>query len=242
MKKPFYFLIIFSIISCSENKKEKTILTENTNTENTELSIETSQISEIDSSGILMMPLSIASTTEDSKFSGSLESRKGNLLWNIVFYNTKTSEKYLLSSNKILISNYDSEYGYSSDPNPETSINRNSSKKYIFYRIRNTDSNKNGILDSEDPEYLFFTERNGKNLKQISKPLTHLTNWTFVESSKKVIFNAIEDKNKDGKWDEKDEIVTYEYQLTSERMSVEIYPQNFKNLLKENFKKNWKKQ
>ncbi len=240
-----YAILVSSLVlfySCSESKETDSQQVIPTVTDEQKVSIEFPQMSEIDSSGVIMMPLRIGNTINNSKISGSFDSKKEDYFWNIVFVDTNTNDKYPLSTDKLLISNYDSDYGSSYSASNESSVKVDTStKKYLFYRIRSFDANKNGNLDLSDPEYLFISDRNGKNLKQISVPNTHLSDWIYVGKTNKVYFTALADTNNDKAFDENDELVNYEYDLQTHQKSEPFFNSNFKNSLKENFKKHWLK-
>lgn len=227
------------LFSCNKESKDsiEDAVTE-TKKNKSQLKIETPDLSEIDSSGILLMPLKIGETIDQS-FGSSYESRQEEYNWNIIFYNSKTAEKHLLSEDKMLISNYTNDYGTSSSESNNT-IDASSSKKYLFYNIRTFDGNNNGKLDLSDPEYLYISDRNGFNLQQLSPKNTHLVNWNYIKSSNKVIINVQNDANADKVWSDKDQLVTYEYDLDT-NISKMVFDDKFKESLKENFKKNWLK-
>ena len=238
-------LIIFVLIilgACSQKKDiVSTSKQEESIKDKAQLKIETPNIYEIDSTGILMMPLTIGTTTDDSSFSGSFESRKENFYWNIIFYDSKTSEKHLITNSKVLISNYTDNYGFSSSGANQNSIDMSSSKKYLFYSIRNFDANKNGKIDLSDPEYLFVSDRKGFNLKQLSPEKTHLVNWDYIASSNKIMMNVLNDDNGDKNWDEKDPLITYVYDMNSNLPAKLIFDDRYKDSLKKNFTHNWLK-
>lgn len=227
------------LLSCNNEGKNNIDLTvQEAKKNNVPLKIETPDLFEIDSSGILIMPLKIGETIDES-FGSSYDSRKDDYYWNIVFYNSKTSEKHLLSDDKMLISNYTNDYGSSSTGSQKT-IDVSSSKKHLFYDIRIFDGNKNGKLDLSDPEYLFISTREGFNLRQLSPKNMHLMNWNYIESSNKIMMNVQEDSNGDKIWNEKDQLITYEYDLNT-NTSTMVFDSKFKEDLKNNFRKNWLK-
>lgn len=235
----FCFLMITFLFSCKNESKDKIDFTvKETKKNKSQLKIETPQLFEIDSSGVLLMPLKIGETIDES-FGSSYDSRKEDYYWNIIFYNSNTSAKHLLSESKMLISNYTNDYGSSSGGSNNT-IAINSSKKHLFYNIRVFDGNSNGKLDLSDPEYLFISTRTGLNLQQLSPKNTHLVSWNYIESSNKVLMNVQNDANADKIWDDKDQLITYEYDLNT-NISKLVFDDKYKENLKENFTKNWLK-
>lgn len=235
----YCFLLISLLYSCNNESTDTIADTVKENKQNqNQLKIETPNLIEIDSSGVLLAPLKIGETI-DKSFESSYDSRKEDYYWNIIFYNSKTSEKHLLSKDKMLISNYTNDYGKSSSESNNT-IDASSSKKYLFYNIRTFDGNNNGKLDLSDPEYLYISDRNGFNLQQISPKNNHLESWDYIKSSNKVMMNVRNDANADRVWNDKDQLITYEYNLDTKTSTV-VFNDQFKNNLKENFQKNWLK-
>ena len=107
---------VFAVISCNPKKQEPLTLQDVDNTlidsmavlndPKNNLNIQTNRFSEIDSSGILMFPLSMGETERDG---GSLSYKEmpNNSYWNIIFLNSRTNEYHLLTDKKMLIRNYD---------------------------------------------------------------------------------------------------------------------------------------
>ena len=237
-----YFLLFYTflfIFSCEKKEQvfEKPVNQE-TKTKLENLNILTNNSIEIDSTGILAFPLSIGETIERSSLESSFKSEKESSFWNIIFYNTTTGEKHLLSKQKMLISNYETDYSYDSS-NKTVNQMDTSSKKFIFYNIITDDYDGNKKLNFEDPTYLFLTDKEGKNLKQISPKNLNIINWKIISKTRKIIFNAQNDSNKNKKFDDTDDVITLEYDLESQKPPVVIFDKNFKNSLIKNFKNNW---
>jgi hypothetical protein len=198
------------------------------------LNIQTNSFSEIDSSGILMFPLLMGETERDG---GSLlyKSMPGNSYWNIIFLNSNTNEYHLLSEQKMLIKNYDIKY--SSNDN----VDITQTKKYIFYNIVTNDYNADKFLSYEDPGYLFVSDKAGNNFRQISPANYDVQNWQFVKASSKIIITAKKDSDKNNKFDEKDEVTTFEADMEKGSAAVEVFSAEFKNRLKILFDRDWKR-
>jgi hypothetical protein len=198
------------------------------------LNIQTNSFSEIDSSGILMFPLLMAETERDG---GSLwyKSMPGGSYWNIIFLNSRTSDYHLLSEQKMLIKNYD--FKYSSNGNADIT----QTKKYIFYNIVTTDYNADKFLSYEDPGYLFVSDKEGNNFRQISPPNYDVQNWQFVKASGKIILTVKKDSDKNNKFDDKDEVTTFEADIEKGTAAAEVFSTEFKNKLKILFDRDWKR-
>jgi len=120
------------------------------------VSVQTNSFSEIDSSGIIMFPLSIGSNGRDGR-SFSYSGVPYNTNWNIIFYNSHTSQYYLLSDRKMLIGIIDIQT--SSNDQADIAF----TKRNIFYKVSVDDYNKDKKLNTEDPEYLFVSDKQGRN-------------------------------------------------------------------------------
>lgn len=243
MSKTFLYLSTLALfISCKQNQNpsEKGLAHHSAdsvtvlNDPKINLNIQTNNFSEIDSSGVLMFPLSMGETEgEDDSF--SYKRMPNNTYWNIIFYNSDSKAYHLLSERKMLIGAIEQKYGSESDHAISNT------KNCIFYAIRTDDLNKDGKLTADDPQYLFISDKSGHNFKQISPSNYHLNNWELVKSSNKVIMTLAKDSDNNAKFDEDDEITTFEFELGKDSVAREIFPDSFKNKLKILFDKDWKR-
>jgi hypothetical protein len=197
------------------------------------LYVQTDDFSEVDSSGILVFPLSMGQMGRggDGLIYKSVPER---FFWNLIFLNGRTNERYLLSEQKMIIQNYDLNFVGNADTGIETG------KRYIFYEIINDDHNKDRELNLEDPTYLFLTNKEGKQLRQISPTGYDLNNWRYVHSLRRIFMTVRKDSDQNGKFDEKDEVATFSIDIEREKDAVEVFPQEFKNKLKVLFDRDWK--
>lgn len=198
------------------------------------LNVQTNTFSEIDSSGIIMFPLSMGET---GRGGGSLSYKEvpGNSYWNVVFYNSHTGSYHLLSERKMLIRDYDFKYSGEDYPGTEQT------NKYIFYKVTVEDYNKDRKLTTEDPEYLFVSDKEGQNFRQVSPARYDLRSWQFIKSSNKVLMTLAKDSEADKKFDEKDEVVSFEMNLDKDTSAKEIFSTPFKNKLKILYDRDWKR-
>jgi hypothetical protein len=196
------------------------------------LNIQATNFSEIDTSGILLFPLSMGETSRES--SGSYYKGMPNgSYWNITFYNVRTGEQHLLGDKKMLIHSYNEKY--------ENDLKIPLSKKFIFYNITTEDFNGDKKYTNEDATYLFLTDKAGNNLKQISPSNYDLQNWQYIASSNKIIMTLKKDSDKNKSFDDKDEITNFIYDITKGEEAKEIFTTDFKNKLKLLYDKDWKK-
>jgi hypothetical protein len=199
------------------------------------LNIQASSFTEIDSSGILMFPLSMGETRW-KKGSISYGDMPAGSYWNIIFYNAKTGAHHLLSEQKMLISSFESKYR-GSDNTPIIPY----LAKYIFYQVITTDYNSDKLLNSDDPQYLFISDKEGNNFRQLSPAGCNLRSWDFIKSANKVLITATKDSDNNKKFEENDEVSVFEVDMEKETPATEIFPQELKNKLKLMYDKDWKK-
>lgn len=242
MLQQFIFIVTLAgFIACTPDKEQKNTApgavvdsAAVVNDPKNNLNIQTNSFSEIDSSGILMFPLLMGETERDG---GSLlyKSIPNNSYWNIIFLNSHTGGYHLLSEQKMLIKNYD--FNYSSNDN--TAITQ--TKKYIFYNIVTNDYNADKFLSYKDPGYLFVSDKEGNNFRQISPANYDVQNWQFVKASGKIIITAKKDSDKNNTFDDKDEVTTFEADMEKGTAAVEVFSTKFKNSLKILFDRDWKR-
>lgn len=238
-KHLLYLLTLTLIISCGQNNNQQqgnstsdslTVVNDPKNN----LNIQTNTFSEIDSSGVLMFPLSMGETEREG---GSLSYKEmpNNGYWNIIFYNSKTKEYHLLNERKMIIENYDYKYGSGDNDNISQTTN------HIFYTVRTDDFNKDKKLTDHDPQYLFISDKFGKNFRQISPKNYNLNNWRYIKSSNKVVMTVGKDSDKNIEFDDADEITTFEIELDKGTEAKEVFGDDFKNNLKILFDRDWKR-
>ena len=199
----------------------------------TNLNVQMNSFTEIDSSGILLFPLSVIENKERSGLTiSSYKEIPNNEYWNMAFLNTKTNEYHLLSENKMLISSYK----YNIEGYEKAKV----LDQKIFYNIKTTDYNKDKLINEKDPTYLFVSDKKGYNFKQISPSNYNFIRWQYIDSSNKIILTLQKDTYKDNLFNEKDETVMYEVNASFEKDATEIFSIDFKNKLKVLFDRDWK--
>src|SRR5258705_294707 len=83
------------------------------------------------------------------------------------------------------------------------------------------DFNKDGKLNSDDPNYLFISDKAGRHFKQISPENMNLNSWETIKETNKILMMATKDTNGDKKFDDKDETIPLVYDLTRNTTSTE---------------------
>ncbi len=238
MHKPIYLLFIaLGFCSCRQELPESiaspvavdstAILTDKQNT----LNVGENTSYEIDSSGILMFPLT--NKTKERKGSSYISKREyNNYWWNIIFWNSKTGTYHLLTREKILIA-----------PNSNNSFSNEERialpQPYLFYHVIAEDYNKDKILSEEDPLYLYLSDKNGDAFRRVSPSGYHLISWKFIVPSGKLLMTLRKDSDQNKVFDDKDEITLFAMEPGKEAEAKEIFPGTFKNELKLLHYKHW---
>ncbi len=233
MKLPIFVILtsLLGIVSCAQNKSNPETETDiQTDMDSkTIVNIPTASFQEIDSTGILLFPLSIGGEGKDRKFSSYKDNYYGH--WNLIFYNTQTSQYHLLTDKKMIIKNYQTDID---------KVNK-SSHNYIFYTIISDDYNKDKTLNDKDPHYLYISDKSGNSFRQISPSCYNLVNWKFIRNTNKVVMTVKKDSNKDLEFNEKDEISAFEIDLTTPNSQPkEIFSTDFKNQINSLQDRYWK--
>ncbi|GAO42712.1 hypothetical protein FPE01S_01_17280 [Flavihumibacter petaseus NBRC 106054] len=202
------------------------------------LNIQTKNFTEIDSSGILMLPLTMGESPDES---GGLyyKSIPVSSCWNMIFLNLRTNEYHLLSDKKIVIRDY--EFYNSGDYNTSYRTTINKSDKFLFYTVTSDDYNKDKKLTSEDPTYLFVSDKEGRNFKQISPSNYDIQKWKFIPSVNKIIIAARKDTNRNTRFEENEEVTTFEVDFNRGMEPQEVFTADFKRQLRELYDRDWKR-
>ena len=185
-----------------------------------------------------MFPLSFHSTgvdgyyedESDSYSRGSKVSESRGRYWNIIFYNHKTDASWLLTdSSKMLIHDIE-----------KSEQDKVMEKKYLFYTIFTDDYNADKKITSEDPAYLFISDRTGKNFRRLSTKNMDVVNWNILSGTEIVFLTCRKDSNNDKKFDEKDQLNTYRINIAdAAAVPKEIFPAAFKKEMSNHYNKYW---
>ena len=240
-KKIFLILFTTVILSCSNNKQDidlqKRIQTDSSSKVSTILF---SDFQAIDSSGIVLYPLILERTTSDPSFSSSSIREKMNY-WNVIFYNTNTNTQHLLVDNKkIVITSIDFDKNSSAPKKEHISDRVNIAKDYIFYNAITKDFNSNNILDTDDPTYLYISDRNGNNFRQLSPDNYDINSWQILTNSTKIILQARKDSNGDKRFDQNDELIPLIVDISKDKFATEIFSKSYLDSIKHQLSETWK--
>lgn len=197
------------------------------------LNIQTKEFTQPDSSDYILFPLTAGETSDGGVLDSRDYKESQTDYWNIVFYNRKTKEYHLLDEKKkMLIHSY---YNRGSDYNVPQQY-----YKKIFYTITASDYNGDNKFSREDPVYLFVSDTDGKNFRQLTPDNYGLHSWQMIKNTNTLIMILTKESNNNKKFDAEDEKVAMTIDLNSDKPAEEVFNSDFKGKLYELFDKNWK--
>lgn len=191
----------------------------------------------LDSSDWIMYPLTIEELEETEKGLKSSSYGRQYAYWNIAFYNTESKQTRLLSDSLKMLVN-------SISPKNEVIIQSGQRKQknvgHIYYSITTKDFTQDGKLNSDDPEYLFISDLSGQNFKQVSPDNFDLIHWQTILETNKIIIQVRKDINKDKKFDNDDEIISFIYDIDNQRIE-QVFRDEFILMTKKLLDNQWTK-
>ena len=193
----------------------------------------------VDSSHIIIYPLLFEKISYESY--GSSGGGEKTSYWNLIFYNTETAQHHLLTSDKkILIYSINLSSSSSSSSSDIWKNGINIFKSNIIYTAVSNDYNSNNQLDQDDPNYLYVSDKEGNNFRQISPEDYNITSWDVVKGTSKIIMQGQKDVNGDKKFDAKDATIPLVVDLTLIKPAVEAFDSNYLDTLKQKLMTIWK--
>lgn len=196
----------------------------------------------IDSSEYVIYPL-LYTKAEDENFIERkiYDSPTGYV--NMIFYNTGNGQYHLLdSTRKMLIHNFIQSGSYAGESESTTSGDAGmvQSRKNIFYMITTSDHNDDGLINNTDPKYLFMSDPDGRNFKQISPDKFNVVSWKLAAAQNVVLILTVKDTNGNLKFDKDDETIPFVYDKVSDDGPKEIFSGVFRKMLAKDLKEQWK--
>lgn len=95
--------------------------------------------------------------------------------------------------------------------------------KVMVYTLADSDTNKDGKIDTGDIKTLYLSDISGGNFTKVSTDLEELVDWSLIESRNRLYFRTIEDTNQNGQFD-KNDVLHYSYiDLASKKWEVVNY-------------------
>lgn len=243
--------LTFGLISCNNNANktdgDKPLTEAQQMVKLDKLKLDFNQPVLIDSSVYVMYPLSLNNNDEeDGGPVGSSSYSRPTTYWNIVFYNTANGEYHLLDDQRKMVI-------YSYDPrnsNVSSSVSFTDFSEYIengynqvdhllYYSVTTHDYNKDGKLNAEDPNYLFISDKAGKNFKQVSPDNLNVTYWQAIKGTNKILLQVTKDINNDKKFNVNDITIPMVYDLNKAETSKDIFKEDFIIKLKKQLDEYW---
>lgn len=95
--------------------------------------------------------------------------------------------------------------------------------KVMVYTLTDSDTNKDGKIDTSDIKTLYLSDISGEHFTKVSEDLQELVDWSLIESKNRLYFRTIEDTNQNGQFD-KNDVLHYNYiDLGSKKWEVKSY-------------------
>lgn len=82
--------------------------------------------------------------------------------------------------------------------------------KIMVYTLTDSDTNKDGKIDTGDIKTLYLSDISGENFTKVSTDLEELVDWNIIESKNRLYFRTIQDTNQNGQFD-KNDVLHYNY-------------------------------
>lgn len=243
LKQLSFILAVVTLASCG-NKEEDVNLQQSVKKDTTlksnHILFAESQI--IDSSHFIIYPLILEKAYRDSY--GSSGGGEKTSYWNLIFYNTETSQQHLLTSDKKILIYSINIGGSSSSSSASGNVWTNGInilKSNIIYTVVSKDYNLNNKLDQDDPSYLYISDKEGNSFRQVSPDDYNIITWDIVKGTSKIIMKGQKDENRDKKFDNNDSIIPLIVDLTWMKPAVETFNSNYIDSLKRKLITIWKK-
>lgn len=96
-------------------------------------------------------------------------------------------------------------------------------KQILVYSLVDSDTNRDGKIDSNDIKALYLSNFNGTKFTKMSDDLQELLDWNIVEVQNRLYFRTIEDINKNGAFDKKDKVHYFYVNLMDKEWTAEEY-------------------
>jgi hypothetical protein len=96
-------------------------------------------------------------------------------------------------------------------------------QQLLIYTLADTDTNKDGKLDSNDIKSLFISTISGNKFSKLSTNFHELVDWKVIESKNSLYFRSIEDTNKNGEFDAEDKMEYHAVNLLDKNWKVLTY-------------------
>jgi hypothetical protein len=96
-------------------------------------------------------------------------------------------------------------------------------QQLLVYTLSDMDTNKDGKLNGDDIKSLYISTVSGSKFTKLSADYQELVDWKMIESQHLLYFRTIEDTNKNGAFDAKDQMQYQYVNLKDGRWTVIAY-------------------
>jgi hypothetical protein len=96
-------------------------------------------------------------------------------------------------------------------------------QQILVYTLSDIDTNKDGKLNGDDIKSLYISTISGSKFTKLSADYQELVDWKMIESLHLLYFRTIEDTNKNGAFDAKDQMQYQYVNLKDGRWTVMAY-------------------
>ncbi len=153
--------------------------------------------------------------TASYNVANSMDNEITGYLTNLKFQKTDSDSLVSLTKNPILIQTV------SYLPN----LALKTRQQTLVYLIADADTNEDGKLDSNDIKSLYLSDISGSKFTKLSTDVQEVLDWKIIDSKNRLYFRAVEDTNKNGKFDKNDKIhYNYINLLEKDWKAVEFMP------------------
>jgi len=102
-------------------------------------------------------------------------------------------------------------------------ISKKIGRNILIYTLADSDTNRDGEINSNDIKTLYISEINGINFLKLSNDLEELIDWNTIDAQNRLYFRTIEDINKNGSFDQHDSVHYYYVDLKKSDWNVVEY-------------------
>ncbi|RYZ19566.1 MAG: hypothetical protein EOO16_19560 [Chitinophagaceae bacterium] len=193
----------------------------------------------VDSSDVVYYPLLFQRKEIGVGLSSSYEGER-SVYWNLLFVNTSTGARHLLSEDrKIIIWQVHSGSGVSGSYQGSNSKIL-AGKRWILYDVFANDYNGDGMPDAKDPASLFVSDREGYGFRQVSPEGWGVVSWRVAERSGKLLLLARRDDNGDRRIDDGDKSVPFLVDLDAGGAARQLFQEDYIDTLHGSLRRIWK--
>ena len=241
MKKILFIITIFVLSSCNNDKSRIGII-EDKNLSQTQIdsildeyNFVYADLTFIDSTNQILLPITTQRNYKRKMYSSNdygtedYGTEDYPQYWNILFFNSENDTSNLLTQSKFNISSFDCNI---ENTGP---ILKNS----ILYRIGDVDYNKDKRINYDDPLHLFISKIDGSELTRLSPINENLESYRIVPNSDKIIFRTKRDIDSDLDFDNEDELIWYQINLSEQNSIKEIVSPTERKLIEKLYFKQW---